>query len=62
MKILVVDDDLVDRTITATLLRKLGHDVVEASNAMAALRAMQKQRFTVVVSDRIMPGLSGIDL
>lgn len=62
MKILVVDDDPVDRTLLGTLLRGLGHEVREVSDAAGAWAALHDQHFAVLVSDWMMPEVSGLDL
>lgn len=62
MRILVADDDPIDRTVTASLLRGLGHDVSEACDGNAAWGILHAGQFEIVISDWMMPGLSGIEL
>jgi CheY-like chemotaxis protein len=55
--ILVVDDDVLVRTVVAAYLRDCGFDVVEASNADEAVRIIQSEiAVDVVFSDINMPG------
>lgn len=64
MCVLVVEDNAdVGRFATATLA-ELGHMTVYAENAEAALAALMQDpdRFDVVFSDVIMPGMSGLDM
>jgi DNA-binding NtrC family response regulator len=59
-KILVVDDD---ETVRRSYLRSLGgafRNVEAALDGDGALRAMEKQRFDVVLLDLRMPGKDGI--
>jgi sigma-B regulation protein RsbU (phosphoserine phosphatase) len=62
MKILVVDDDAIDRTVISSLLRNLGHQVVEAGDGRSALEILRQQKIPIVLSDWMMPEWSGIDL
>jgi PAS domain S-box-containing protein len=60
---LLVDDEALVRASTADMLWDLGYDVVEASSGEEALRLMQESRhFDILVTDHLMPGLSGTDL
>ncbi len=62
--ILLVDDDLKLNEINQELLCELGYQVVSATNAEAALSILQEaaQRFSLVITDQTMPGLSGQQL
>ncbi len=61
-KVLVVDDDdLVARGL-ARSLRAKGCDVLEASSADEALRVMGGADVDYVLSDVVMPGMSGVQL
>jgi CheY-like chemotaxis protein len=62
--VLVVDDQLVIRTLVTRILTEAGYDVVQASDATAALRLIQEERgqLTLVLTDVRMPGFSGIEL
>jgi CheY-like chemotaxis protein len=61
--ILVVEDDVLVRTLAADHLREAGHHVLEASNADEALRLLQKVSVDVVFSDIGMPGsMDGLGL
>lgn len=62
MKILLVDDDPVARRIHAMLLRIQGHDVLEANDGELAWQLVEESHTSLVVSDWMMPNLSGVDL
>ena len=62
MKILLVDDDPVARTIHAMLLHMQGHEVVEAADGELAWRLVEEGNISFVVSDWMMPNLAGVDL
>jgi signal transduction histidine kinase len=62
-RVLVVDDDPAVRFVTARLLARAGYDVREAAKgAHALLIARQAEPFDVLVSDVVMPNMSGIEL
>src|SRR3954468_22963551 len=58
-RILVVDDDPDIRTLIAELLRRAGHDVIEAENGRVGLRALHASPPDLVVLDVSMPELDG---
>ena len=59
---LVVDDDALTRDLLARVLRKDGHEVVEASDGTEALAQLETGRFDLVVSDVQMARTSGLEL
>jgi signal transduction histidine kinase/CheY-like chemotaxis protein len=60
---LLVDDEELVRMSTADMLSDLGYAVVEASSGEEALRLLQVgKRFDLLVTDHLMPGLSGTEL
>lgn len=62
MKILAVEDDAVARAVLRQALRRLGHDVVEASDGDHAWEVLQSDPARVVVSDWMMPKSDGLEL
>jgi EAL domain-containing protein (putative c-di-GMP-specific phosphodiesterase class I) len=61
-KILLADDDSSLRMAYGRLLQKAGHEVVFAEDAHEALAQLGPGRFDVVLSDIVMPGMTGIGL
>lgn len=59
--VLVVDDDELARDSIAALLRQADCTVVQARNGMEALTLLGRQWFPVVVTDRSMPVIDGIE-
>src|SRR3989449_1970006 len=60
--ILVVDDERAIQDTLASCLRTDGHEVRTAGSGEEALAIMADQGFDLIISDIIMPGLSGVDL
>jgi CheY-like chemotaxis protein len=58
-KILVVDDDPVNRKLLSALLRRAGHDVVEAENGTQGLDAARSSQPDLVIMDLYMPEMDG---
>lgn len=59
--LLVVDDSKAQRKIlTASLLRR-GYRVMEAGSGEEALELCRRHRFDIVLSDWVMPGMSGLE-
>lgn len=58
-KILVVDDDFINRTLLATNLQEQGYAVETAENGIQALESLQASVFDVVLLDILMPEMDG---
>jgi putative two-component system response regulator len=61
-RILVIDDEPVVRMLVAEILETAGHDVVVAESAEQAIGVFEAEELELVVSDVVMPGLSGLEL
>ncbi len=59
LKILVVDDDRLNRVVIIRILRESGHDVVEASNGKEAIAIFEQQQPDLIVMDVMMPVMDG---
>ncbi|HUX86399.1 MAG TPA: response regulator [Chloroflexota bacterium] len=62
LQILIVDDEESIRSILVALLERDGHRVVTAVDGRDGLRKLKKEAFDLVVTDRLMPKLSGDQL
>ncbi len=58
-RLLVVDNEEVDRTLLARRLQALGFEVVEASSGAAALGLLQEGPVDAILMDLAMPGIDG---
>jgi DNA-binding NtrC family response regulator len=62
-RILVVDDEEVIRDVIASKIQKsLGYDVIQASNGIEALKAVEDLMPDLIITDIKMPAMSGIEL
>jgi CheY-like chemotaxis protein len=61
-RILIVDDDPIDRMIMESLLGAEGHDLVFAEEGGAALELYRKRAFDLVLTDLVMPKFNGLRL
>lgn len=61
-RILVVDDEELNRDICLRRLERKGFHAVSAASAHEAIEKLQRQSFDLVLLDYMMPGLSGLDL
>jgi len=62
VKVLVADDDLGSRLVAQAAVQALGHECVAVPDGDAAWRHVQDFRPDVLVTDRDMPGLDGVQL
>ena len=58
--VLVVDDDSATRQGLTALLQSWGYSTFDAANGAAALKSCDKQLPHAVVTDLMMPGMSGL--
>jgi len=61
LKVLVVDDNVVNLQLTSQLITQMGCTAVTAENGGQAVFAAQKAQFHIVLMDLNMPGLNGWD-
>lgn len=61
-KILIVDDEESVRSVLLSHLNSEGPQCVGSPNALDALNKMEQEHFSLVISDVMMPGMSGMEL
>ena len=64
VRILHVEDDVMDAKLTRLFLKRMGYDNFDITNVLSAeqgLKILRKENFDVVVSDYKMPGMNGIE-
>ena len=62
MQILLVDDEDDARSLLARVLRRQGYLVDTCADAASALIQLEATSYDVMMTDQIMPGMSGTDL
>ncbi|MFN5855088.1 MAG: response regulator [Pseudanabaenaceae cyanobacterium] len=60
--ILVVEDTPSEQTLITEMLRDSGYRVVLANNGQEALSQLEQVSPDVVITDLVMPGMSGLEL
>jgi DNA-binding response OmpR family regulator len=60
--ILVIDDDPDMRHVLSDFLQRSGFRVVEAASGREGIFAAESERIDVVILDKEMPGMSGLDV
>jgi PAS domain S-box-containing protein len=61
LRVLVAEDNPVNQRLAVRLLEKRGHRVQVAVNGLEALRALDKDRFDLVLMDVQMPEMDGVE-
>jgi signal transduction histidine kinase/FixJ family two-component response regulator/HPt (histidine-containing phosphotransfer) domain-containing protein len=61
MRVLVADDEALNRSIACEFLRSAGHDVVCVNDGIAAVKAAAASDFDVILMDVRMPGMNGLE-
>jgi two-component system sensor histidine kinase RpfC len=61
-RILVAEDNAVNRRVIEKILQRAGHDAVFAADGDEALDLLDRMRFDIVLMDMNMPAVSGLDV
>jgi diguanylate cyclase (GGDEF)-like protein len=62
IRILIVDDEASVRNVLSQVLEDDGFETTEAANGEEALEFLKKESFSLVITDIMMPGMTGIEL
>jgi CheY-like chemotaxis protein len=60
--ILCVDDEEIPRTLRKLILQKKGYQVLTAASGAEALEILDRESIHLVLSDQMMPGMTGTEL
>ena len=61
-RVLVIDDERVIRDLMREILERVGYETVGAATADEAFALLEEHDVSLVVSDIVMPGLTGLEL
>jgi nitrogen regulation protein NR(I) len=61
-KILVIEDDETVRDVLRSFLREKGYEVTIANNGEAGRDIVRAEKFDIVLTDLVMPGITGMDI
>jgi len=61
-RILVTEDDQVQRDVIADILIKAGYQTATASSGDDALEALEREVYDLLITDMRMPGMDGMEL
>lgn len=62
MRILIADDESVNRKLLRLALKSKGHEVVEASDGAEVLKVLEREKVDALISDILMPTMDGYRL
>jgi CheY-like chemotaxis protein len=61
LKVLVAEDNTVNRKLAASILQRAGHNAILVTNGQEAVEAVERERFDVVLMDIQMPVMGGFE-
>jgi two-component system phosphate regulon response regulator PhoB len=61
-KVLIIDDEMVMRSLIAINMRRSGYNVVDTDNFAQALDYLDSTTPDLIILDIMMPGMNGVDL
>ena len=62
MNILIIDDDKLTINTLKQLLENMGHSISLANDGEEAIGKISAEQFDLIISDIMMPGISGLSL
>ncbi len=60
-KVLVVDDNMINRKVARSLLQTYDLEITEAESGLEAIQYVKGTRFDIIFMDHMMPGMDGIE-
>ena len=60
--VLVVEDTAFEQDLIVSYLEESGYKVISATNGQEALKKIEGRKPDVVITDLVMPGMSGLDI
>jgi CheY-like chemotaxis protein len=61
LRVLLAEDNRINQLLAVRLLEKRGHSLVVADNGREAIRALERERFDMILMDIQMPEMDGLE-
>ncbi|MDE6531094.1 MAG: response regulator [Lachnospiraceae bacterium] len=61
VKVLIVDDNVINRKVARSFLKNYGFDLTEAESGPEAIELVRSVRYDIIFMDHMMPGMDGIE-
>jgi len=61
-KLLVVDDNELNRSLITSFLKECDMNIVNAENGKDAIEILKKEKFDIIITDINMPEINGLEL
>lgn len=61
VKVLIVDDNVINRKVARGFLKKYAFDLTEAESGPEAIELVRSVRYDIIFMDHMMPGMDGIE-
>lgn len=62
LKILLVEDNVLNQKVVSFNLRKFNYEVVAVTNGVDALQILSKEKFQLILMDLMLPGMNGYEI
>lgn len=62
MKILLVEDNILNQKVVSFNLRKYDYEVTAVTNGIDALNQFKSEQFDLILMDLMLPGMSGYEI
>lgn len=62
MKILLVEDNVLNQKVVSFNLRKFNYEVIAVTNGTDALQRLNEESFDLVLMDLMLPGMNGYEI
>ena len=62
MEILIVEDDIISRSMLKKMLVEMGNTVIEAVDGVQGWEILKSRKLKFIISDWMMPGMTGLEL
>jgi len=61
LKVLIIEDNAINRSVLSEMLNGLGHDTLAVENGLEGLKSAESEKFDLIVTDISMPFMDGIE-